>query len=84
MVLFKLDTTAYPRALAIDGSQGAFYFSEGSTDDWVFEVSRGWTRRSGSAIPKSSSALTVICGDPTPAYAPTYLTTPSSKAAGGA
>ena len=41
MALYKLDTDVYPRALAIDGSPGAFFFSEGTSDDWVFEMQGG-------------------------------------------
>jgi len=41
MTLYKLDAATYPRALAIDGSMGAFYFVPGDTDDWVFEMQGG-------------------------------------------
>ena len=41
MTLYLLDLGVYPRARAIDGSPGAFYFVEGTTDDWVFELEGG-------------------------------------------
>ena len=58
--LFLLDTAQYPRALALDGSPGAFYFepSPSGSEDWVFELEGGgWCVSLESCFFRSQSRL---------------------------